>query len=173
VRWRPSRLERAGYERAVASKLAAADRDRPAPGDRLLEPRLLAETPGASPLGTRPPRRQKSPAVPSPLGYIPSPSSGSIQLGPLAIHLYGLTLLVAILLCVWLTIVRWRAAGGDSDSSSGSRSGVSPSGSWGRAPTTTSLLGRGAHAEVAGVFEIWKGGLGIWGGILLGTLAGS
>ena len=45
------------------------------------------------------------------LGYIPSPSSGVIHVGPLTIHLYGLTLLVAILLCVWLTTVRWKRAG--------------------------------------------------------------
>ena len=49
------------------------------------------------------------------LPYIPSPSSGVVHLGPLTIHLYGLTLLVAILACVWLTTVRWKKAGGDAD----------------------------------------------------------
>ena len=34
---------------------------------------------------------------------IPSPHTGIVNLGPLHIHLYGLTLLVAILACVWLT----------------------------------------------------------------------
>ena len=46
---------------------------------------------------------------------IPSPSSGIVNIGPLHIHLYGLTLLVAILACVWLTSRRWKAMGGDPD----------------------------------------------------------
>ena len=43
--------------------------------------------------------------------YIPSPSSGVVHLGPLTIHLYGLTLLVAILACVWLTTRPLEAGG--------------------------------------------------------------
>ena len=31
-----------------------------------------------------------------PIAFIPSPSSSTLQLGPLSIHFYGLTLLVAI-----------------------------------------------------------------------------
>lgn len=107
------------------------------------------------------------------LGYIPSPSSGIIRLGPLTIHLYGVTLLVAILLCVWLTSVRWRAAGGDTDL-------VVQVAVWG---VVFGVIGARAYHDVTswnevpgpkweGVFEIWKGGLGIWGGILFGTLAG-
>ena len=46
---------------------------------------------------------------------IPSPSSGILNIGPLHVHLYGLTLLVAILACVWLTSRRWKAVGGDPD----------------------------------------------------------
>ena len=46
---------------------------------------------------------------------IPSPHQGTIDLGPLTIHLYGLTLLVAIAVCVWITGRRWTARGGDWD----------------------------------------------------------
>src|SRR4051795_9059238 len=87
--------------------------------------------------------------------------------------MYGLTLLVAILACIWLTGRRWIAQGGDWDL-------VMRVAVWGGA-----VRGVGARSypdvtsgnEVPspkwkGIFEVWQGGLGVWGGILLGTLAG-
>jgi prolipoprotein diacylglyceryltransferase len=47
------------------------------------------------------------------LASIPSPSNGALDVGPLTLHLYGLTLLVAILAAIWLTGRRWTALGGD------------------------------------------------------------
>jgi prolipoprotein diacylglyceryl transferase len=104
---------------------------------------------------------------------IPSPHTGIINLGPLHIHLYGLTLLVAILACVWLTTVRWKRLGGDPDL-------VIRVAVWGVA---FGVVGARAYHDITswsevpnpkwkGVFEVWQGGLGVWGGILLGTLAG-
>jgi prolipoprotein diacylglyceryl transferase len=106
-------------------------------------------------------------------GSIPSPSSGVVHVGPLVIHLYGLTLLVAILLCVWLTTVRWRRLGGDSDL-------VLRVALWG---VGFGVIGARAYHDITswdevpspkwkGVFELWHGGLGVWGGILFGTIAG-
>ena len=108
------------------------------------------------------------------LAYIPSPKHGGFHLGPLFIHMYGITLLVAILACCWLTARRWRALGGDNDlvvrvALWGVLFGVIGARiyhdvtSWSEVPTPKSR----------GVFEVWKGGLGVWGGILLGTLAGA
>jgi len=113
------------------------------------------------------------PTVSPALGFIPSPSSGVVHLGPLTIHLYGVTLLVAILLCVWMTSVRWRRRGGESDL-------VIRVAVWGVA---FGIVGARAYHDLTswnevpspkwqGVFEVWRGGLGIWGGILLGTIAG-
>jgi phosphatidylglycerol---prolipoprotein diacylglyceryl transferase len=107
------------------------------------------------------------------LGFIPSPSSGVVHLGPLTVHLYGLTLLVAILACVWLTTVRWKRVGGDSDL-------VIRVTVWG---VVFGVIGARAYHDITswnevpspkwkGIFEVWQGGLGIWGGILLGALAG-
>jgi prolipoprotein diacylglyceryl transferase len=107
------------------------------------------------------------------LGYIPSPSSGVLHAGPLSIHLYGLTLLVAILACVWLTTRRWKKQGGDPDlvirvtvwsvgfGVIGARLYHDLT-SWNQVP----------DPKWQGVFEVWKGGLGIWGGVLFGTIAG-
>lgn len=107
------------------------------------------------------------------LASIPSPSSGTFDLGPLVVHLYGLTLLVAIVACILLTIRRWQAVGGESDL-------VIRVAVWGVA---FGVVGARAYHDVTswnevpdpkwkGIFEVWEGGLGIWGGVLLGTLAG-
>jgi phosphatidylglycerol---prolipoprotein diacylglyceryl transferase len=108
------------------------------------------------------------------LAYIPSPHSGAVHIGPLVLHMYGLTLLVAIVACIWLTGRRWAAQGGDWDL-------VMRVAVWGVA---FGVVGARAYHDITswnevptpkwqGIFEVWKGGLGIWGGILLGTLAGA
>jgi prolipoprotein diacylglyceryl transferase len=108
------------------------------------------------------------------IGSIPSPHTGVVHLGPLQLHMYGLTLLVAILAAIWLTGRRWRARGGDWDL-------VTRTAVWGVA---FGVVGARAYHDITswnevpspkwqGVFEVWKGGLGIWGGIALGTLVGA
>jgi phosphatidylglycerol---prolipoprotein diacylglyceryl transferase len=108
------------------------------------------------------------------LAYISSPSKGTVDVGPFSVHLYGLTLLVAILCCCWLTAVRWRRVGGDSDL-------VIRVAVWGVA---FGVIGARAYHDLTswsevpvpkwkGIFEVWEGGLGVWGGILLGCLAGA
>ena len=111
-----------------------------------------------------------SPAIAS----IPSPSSGVFHVGPVALHAYGLTLLAAILVCVWLTQRRWAARGGDPEL-------VLRMAVW---AVAAGIVGARAYHDVTswnevpspkwqGIFEVWKGGLGIWGGILFGALAGA
>jgi phosphatidylglycerol---prolipoprotein diacylglyceryl transferase len=108
------------------------------------------------------------------LAYIPSPHSGSVDIGPLTIHMYGLTLLVAIVACILLTGKRWVAQGGDWDL-------VLRVAVWGVA---FGVVGARAYHDITswsevpnpkwkGIFEVWQGGLGVWGGILLGALVGA
>jgi phosphatidylglycerol---prolipoprotein diacylglyceryl transferase len=108
------------------------------------------------------------------LGYIPSPHTGVIHLGPVQLHMYGLTLLVAIVAAILLTGYRWKAMGGEWDLVTrvavwGVAFGVVGArlyhdlSSWNEVPTP----------KWQGIFEVWKGGLGIWGGILFGALAGA
>jgi prolipoprotein diacylglyceryl transferase len=108
------------------------------------------------------------------LFFIPSPHTGVVHVGPLQLHMYGLTLLLAILACVWLTGRRWQALGGDWDL-------ITRVAVWG---VGFGVVGARAYHDVTswsevptpkwqGIFEVWKGGLGIWGGILFGTLAGA
>ena len=107
------------------------------------------------------------------IASIPSPSKSAFDVGPLTIHMYGLTLLVAILAATWLTAVRWRKVGGDPDL-------VLRAAVWGVA---AGVVGARAYHVLTswnqvpspkwkGAFEVWEGGLGVWGGILLGTLVG-
>ena len=49
------------------------------------------------------------------LASIPSPHTGVVHVGPLVLHLYGITLLVAIVACIGLTGLRWTREGGDWD----------------------------------------------------------
>jgi len=49
------------------------------------------------------------------IASIPSPSSGTLDLGPFSVHLYGVTLLLAIVAATWITGHRWVNRGGDWD----------------------------------------------------------
>jgi prolipoprotein diacylglyceryl transferase len=107
------------------------------------------------------------------IASIPSPSSGEIDLGPLTIHMYGLMLLLAIAAAVIITGIRWTHRGGDWDL-------VFQVAVWGVA---FGIVGARLYHVVTswdevpdewwGVFAVWKGGLGVWGGILFGTIAGA
>jgi prolipoprotein diacylglyceryl transferase len=106
------------------------------------------------------------------LGSIPSPGSSTIELGPFSIHFYGLTLLVAIAAAVGITGVRWTRRGGDWDL-------IFRVAVWGVA---FGIVGARLYHVITswdelpdewwGPFAIWKGGLGVWGGIGLGTIVG-
>jgi phosphatidylglycerol---prolipoprotein diacylglyceryl transferase len=108
------------------------------------------------------------------LAYIPSPHTGVVHLGPLQLHMYGLTLLVAILACIYLTGRRWTAMGGEWDL-------VTRVAVWG---VGFGVVGARLYHDITswnevpspkwqGIFEVWKGGLGVWGGIGLGFVAGA
>ena len=108
------------------------------------------------------------------LASIPSPDNGTIDLGPLVLHMYGLMLLLAIAACVGLTGIRYVRRGGDWDL-------VLQVAVWGVA---AGIVGARAYHDLTswnevpdpkwkGVFEVWKGGLGVWGGILAGSIAGA
>jgi prolipoprotein diacylglyceryl transferase len=104
---------------------------------------------------------------------IPSPSSSTVDIGPLSIHFYGLTLLVAIAAAVGITGLRWTRRGGDWDL-------IFRVAVWGVA---FGIVGARLYHVITswnelpdawwGPFAIWKGGLGVWGGIGLGCIVGA
>jgi prolipoprotein diacylglyceryl transferase len=104
------------------------------------------------------------------LASIPSPESSTIDAGPLSIHFYGLTLLVAIGAAVLVSGIRWTRRGGDWDL-------IFRLAVWGVA---SGIVGARLYHVVTswnelpdewwGPFAIWRGGLGVWGGIGLGFI---
>jgi prolipoprotein diacylglyceryl transferase len=104
---------------------------------------------------------------------IPSPDTSTVDVGPFTIHMYGLMLLLAIAAAVVLIGIRWTRMGGDWDL-------VLRAAVWGVAG---GIVGARAYHVITswsevpkewwGVFAVWKGGLGVWGGILVGVLVGA
>ncbi len=117
--------------------------------------------------------RQNTGIVIALLASIPSPSSGAVDLGPLTIHMYGIMLLVGIAAAIGLAGLRWTRQGGDWDL-------VMRAAVWGVA---AGVVGARLYHVITsydqlpdawwGPFAVWKGGLGVWGGILLGAVAGA
>ena len=107
-----------------------------------------------------------------PLAYIPSPSVNSFNIGPLVIHFYALMYLVGITIAILMTRRRWRAAGGDHDL-------VGDVALW---SVPAGIIGGRIYFDITtpmdiphvwyGVFAVWDGGLGIWGGIALAAVVG-
>ena len=108
------------------------------------------------------------------LASIPSPPDGVFHLGPLTLHMYGVMLLLAIAGCVWLTGARWVRWGGDWDL-------VYRVAIWGviagivgaRLYHVVTSWNDTSHEGWYWPFAVWKGGLGIWGGVLFGVAAGA
>jgi prolipoprotein diacylglyceryl transferase len=104
--------------------------------------------------------------------HIPSPSINSFSIGPLVIHFYALAYLVGIALAIIITRRRWKAVGGDPDI-------VGDIALW---SVPAGIIGGRIYFDITtpmniphvwyGVFAVWDGGLGIWGGIALATVVG-
>jgi len=107
-----------------------------------------------------------------PLAYIPSPSISSFHIGPLVVHFYALMYLVGIALAILITRRRWAAAGGDPDL-------VGEVALW---SVPAGIVGGRIYFDITtpadiphvwyGVFAVWDGGLGIWGGIFVAAVVG-
>jgi len=107
-----------------------------------------------------------------PLSFLPSPSVNGFHVGPLFVHFYGLMYVVGIALAIYITRRRWKAAGGDPALVADVATWAVPAG----------IIGGRVYFDITtpdqiphvwyGVFAVWTGGLGIWGGILFGALAG-
>jgi prolipoprotein diacylglyceryl transferase len=106
-------------------------------------------------------------------GYIPSPSRNGFYLGPLFVHAYGLAYVVAVAAAIFVTRWRWRRVGGNPDLCYEAAAWGFPAGLIGGRIyfliTTPSQI---TPHNFWGIFAIWNGGLGIWGGILGGVLGG-
>jgi prolipoprotein diacylglyceryl transferase len=107
------------------------------------------------------------------LAYIPSPSRGVWDLGPIPIRGYALCITAGVIAAIWIGERRWVARGGR-------RGAIIDLAFWGVPfgivgariyhviTTPEPYFGEGGHPWEA--FAIWKGGIGIWGAISMGAL---
>jgi prolipoprotein diacylglyceryl transferase len=105
--------------------------------------------------------------------HIPSPSVSGFHIGPVEIHVYALMYLIGIALAIWITRRRWQARGGNPDLVADVAIWAVPAG----------IIGGRIYFDITtpmdiphvwyGVFAVWDGGLGIWGGIALAAVVGA
>jgi prolipoprotein diacylglyceryl transferase len=105
--------------------------------------------------------------------FIPSPPINAFHIGPLEIHFYALGYIIGITLAILITRRRWRALGGDPDLVNDIALWVVPAG----------IIGGRIYFDITtpddiphvwyGVFAVWTGGLGIWGGVALAAAVGA
>ena len=107
--------------------------------------------------------------------YLPSPGEGVWHLGPLPIRAYALCLIAGFLTGIWTMDRRWRARGGLPGQVGDMSVWLVPAALVGSRiyhliTSPDAYFGSGGHPLDA--FAVWKGGLGLWGGLIAGPLAG-
>ena len=104
--------------------------------------------------------------------YISSPSANGFHVGPFFVHAYGLAYVFAVAAAILVTRELWRRDGGDPNLPQEIALWAFPAGLIGGRIyfliTTPSQI----PPHWWGPFAVWKGGLGIWGGVDAGTAVG-
>lgn len=104
---------------------------------------------------------------------IPSPSQGVWNLGPVPVRGYALSIILGIIVAIWIGERRWVARGGRPGDIQDLAIWAVPFGLVGarlyHVATDSGLyFGEGENPVTA--LYVWRGGLGIWGGVALGAL---
>src|ERR1700722_2930989 len=99
------------------------------------------------------------------LGYIPSPSHGIVHVGPLQLHAYGLMLAIGVLVAAKIAEIRWQRTGNDPKAIAEIAVPVVIAGVIGARVYHLFTGYKWSEGGIAGAFEIWKGGLSIWGAV--------
>jgi prolipoprotein diacylglyceryl transferase len=105
--------------------------------------------------------------------YIPSPPTSGFHIGPAFIHVYGLMYVVGITLAILITQRRWKAVGGDAGLVGDVALWAVPAGIVGGRIYFDLTTPQYIPHHWYGVFAVWDGGLGIWGGVALATVVGA
>ncbi len=104
---------------------------------------------------------------------IPSPPSSGFHLGPVFIHVYGLMYVIGITLAVLIARRRWKACGGDPALVGDVALWAVPAGIIGGRIYFDLTTPRYIPHHWYGIFAVWDGGLGIWGGVALAAVVGA
>ena len=104
--------------------------------------------------------------------YIPSPSQGVWDLGPIPIRAYAFAIIIGIVVAVWLGNKRYVARGGKPETITDLAIWAVPFGIVGgrlyHVITDHQLYFGPGGSGLVGALRIWDGGLGIWGAVALG-----
>lgn len=103
---------------------------------------------------------------------IPSPSANGFHVGPLFVHAYGLMYVLGIAAAVWIVRRLWQRRGGDPALVVDVALWAVPAGIVGGRLYFLATSWDEVPGQWWGPVAVWKGGLGIWGGIALGTIVG-
>ena len=106
------------------------------------------------------------------LASIPSPSTNVLEIGPLSLRAYGVCIALGVLAAVALARKRWADRGGSADDMSAIALWAVPAGLIGARLYHVVTDWHRFTDDPLDAFLIWQGGLGIPGGILVGTLVG-
>lgn len=107
------------------------------------------------------------------LASLPSPPSGSLELGPLRLNAYGLMIALGAIAATWLMGRRLESRKwGTRDDASSIAIWAVPAGVVGARIYHVITDWERFDGRWLDALKIWKGGLGIWGGLLLGTIVG-
>lgn len=102
---------------------------------------------------------------------LPSPGSGSVNIGPLELRAYGLMIALGVLIAAWLYGRRLTAIGiGGPEDSSAILVWAVPAGVLGARLYHVATEWERFSDAPEDILKVWKGGLGIPGGLLLGII---
>ncbi|MFF4247175.1 prolipoprotein diacylglyceryl transferase [Streptomyces sp. NPDC001822] len=105
--------------------------------------------------------------------FIPSPSTGVIELGPIPLRGYAFCIIIGVFVAVWFGNKRWIARGGKAGTVADIAVWAVPFGLVGGRlyhVITDYQLYFSDGEDWVDAFKIWEGGLGIWGAIALGAV---
>ncbi len=100
---------------------------------------------------------------------IPSPSSGSFDLGPLTLRAYGLMIALGVIAAVWLMAKRFEQRKLNPEHASSIAMWLVPAGLVGARAYHVATDWRRFEGDWIGAIKIWEGGLGILGGLIFGV----
>ncbi|MDY0812384.1 prolipoprotein diacylglyceryl transferase [Kitasatospora purpeofusca] len=107
------------------------------------------------------------------IAYIPSPSRGVLEIGPVPLRAYAFCIILGVVVAVWLGSKRWVARGGGKHTVGDIAVWAVPFGLVGGRlyhVITDHQLYFAEGKNPWNAFKIWEGGLGIWGAIALGAV---
>ncbi|MFE7750867.1 prolipoprotein diacylglyceryl transferase [Streptomyces sp. NPDC057428] len=107
------------------------------------------------------------------IAFIPSPSTGVIELGPIPLRGYAFCIIIGVFVAVWFGNKRWIARGGKAGTVADIAVWAVPFGLVGGRlyhVITDYQLYFSDGEDWVDAFKIWEGGLGIWGAIALGAV---